>query len=328
MTATSTPPSKVLANLDSLYSQIASPLPPVQFTAAAGARYNMGAGQPDPESLPKMELIETLEGIFSGPDGNAALMYGDAAGFIGLREVLAAKLKRWEGIDATPAELLIVNGSNHGLAIVAQAFLNVGDTAICEAPTFMGGLRPLRQLQAKTHGIALDDDGMRIDLLESKLKELEDAGTPAKLVYTIPNFHNPAGVNLSLARRHRLAELADLHNFVILEDDAYGELRICRAAGVVDEGRLVGRVHSSSSRALASCFVSASSSRLRNRISNVSESGLLPWSRSSSMTSSRTISRTSVRNHAESSTARTSFIASIFSIAFRIKLSSCCGCMG
>ena len=225
MTATSTPPSKALANLDSLYSQIASPLPPVQFTGAAGARYNMGAGQPDPESLPKMELIETLEGIFSGPDGNAALMYGDAAGFIGLREILTAKLKRWEGIDTTPAELLIVNGSNHGLAIVAQAFLNVGDTAICEAPTFMGGLRPLRQLQAKTHGIALDDDGMRIDLLESKLKELEDAGTPAKLVYTIPNFHNPAGVNLSLARRHRLAELADLHNFVILEDDAYGELR-------------------------------------------------------------------------------------------------------
>ena len=234
MTATSTPPSKVLANLDSLYSQIASPLPPVQFTGAAGARYNMGAGQPDPESLPKMELIETLEGIFSGPDGNAALMYGDAAGFIGLREILAAKLKRWEGIDTTPAELLIVNGSNHGLAIVAQAFLNVGDTAICEAPTFMGGLRPLRQLQAKTHGIALDDDGMRIDLLESKLKELEDAGTPAKLVYTIPNFHNPAGVNLSLARRHRLAELADLHNFVILEDDVAAFLELI----ALDEVRL------------------------------------------------------------------------------------------
>ena len=214
-----------LANLDSLYSQIAAPLPPVQFTGATGARYNMGAGQPDPASLPKMELIETLEGIFSGPEGDLALMYGDAAGFIGLREVLAAKLKRWEGIETNPKELLIVNGSNHGLATVAQAFLNVGDTAICEAPTFMGGLRPLRQLQAKVHGIPLDDDGMRIDLLEAKLKELVDAGTPAKLVYTIPNFHNPAGVNLSLSRRHRLAELADLFNFVILEDDAYGELR-------------------------------------------------------------------------------------------------------
>ncbi len=222
MTAT---PSRALANLDGLFSKLASPLPPVQFTGATGARYNMGAGQPDPDSLPKMELIETLEGIFSGPEGNAALMYGDAAGFLGLREVLAAKLKRWEGIDVPASELLIVNGSNHGLAIVAQAFLNVGDTAICEAPTFMGGLRPLRQLQARTHGIPLDEDGMRIDLLEAKLVELRAAGTPAKLVYTIPNFHNPAGVNLSLARRRRLAELADIHDFVILEDDAYGELR-------------------------------------------------------------------------------------------------------
>ncbi|NBT20451.1 MAG: hypothetical protein EBT00_17020, partial [Proteobacteria bacterium] len=131
MTTPSTPAgTPALANLDSLYSQIAAPLPPVQFTGATGARYNMGAGQPDPASLPKMELIETLEGIFSGPEGDLALMYGDAAGFIGLREVLAAKLKRWEGIETNPRELLIVNGSNHGLATVAQAFLNVGDTAI------------------------------------------------------------------------------------------------------------------------------------------------------------------------------------------------------
>lgn len=103
MTTPSTPAgTPALANLDSLYSQIAAPLPPVQFTGATGARYNMGAGQPDPASLPKMELIETLEGIFSGPEGDLALMYGDAAGFIGLREVLARNSSGGKALRPTP----------------------------------------------------------------------------------------------------------------------------------------------------------------------------------------------------------------------------------
>jgi 2-aminoadipate transaminase len=89
----------------------------------------------------------------------------------------------------------------------------------------MGGLRPLRQLQARVEMVPLDTTGLQVDLLEGKLRQLRDAGTPAKLLYTIPNFHNPAGVDLSLERRHRVVELAEAYNFVILEDDAYGELR-------------------------------------------------------------------------------------------------------
>jgi 2-aminoadipate transaminase len=89
----------------------------------------------------------------------------------------------------------------------------------------MGGLRPLRQIQARVEMVPLDAHGLQVDALEVKLRSLRDAGTPAKLLYTIPTFHNPAGVTLSLERRRRIVELAGEFNFVVLEDDAYGELR-------------------------------------------------------------------------------------------------------
>ena len=214
-----------LAEIDSLFSRISAPLPPIQFTGTVGARYNMGGGQPDPASLPREELADLAGELLASEDGAAALSYGDAAGFVGLRETLAEKLRRWEGIEVTPDEILITNGSNHGLAVTAQLFINPGDVAIVEAPTFMGGLRPFRQLKAQIEMVPLDGDGLDVDALARLLLRLKDAGTPAKLLYTIPNFHNPAGVNLALPRRRRLAELADEFNFVILEDDAYGELR-------------------------------------------------------------------------------------------------------
>ncbi|MGI8422884.1 MAG: PLP-dependent aminotransferase family protein [Chloroflexota bacterium] len=213
-----------LSEIESLYSHIAAPLAPIQFTGTAGARYNMGGGQPDPTSLPREELVDLAGELLASEEGAAALSYGDAAGFLGLRETLVDKLRRWEGIEATPDEILITNGSNHGLAASAMLFINPGDVAIVEAPTFMGGLRPFRQLQAKIEMVPLDADGMDVVALERTLTRLRDAGSPAKLLYTIPNFHNPAGVNLSLERRHRVAALADTFNFVILEDDAYGEL--------------------------------------------------------------------------------------------------------
>jgi 2-aminoadipate transaminase len=219
------PAGDALAQLESLYSRIAALHPPVQFTGTATARYNMGGGQPDPLSLPREELADLAGELLVSEEGAAALSYGDASGYLGLRETLVDKLRRWEGIEATPDELLITNGSNHGLAVVSQLFINPGDVAIVEAPTFMGGLRPLRQLKAQVEMVPMDDDGLIPEKLEALLRHLEDAGMPAKLLYTIPTFHNPAGVNMSLERRKRVAELADEYNFVILEDDAYGELR-------------------------------------------------------------------------------------------------------
>jgi 2-aminoadipate transaminase len=214
-----------LGAIEPLFSRVSPALPPVQFTGTAGARYNMGGGQPDPASLPRRVLTDLVADLLASDEGQAALMYGDASGYIGLRQAVADKLRRWEHLEVEPDELLIVNGSNHGLALTVQAFVNPGEVAIVEAPTFMGGLRPMRQLSVKVEMVPLDEHGLQTDLLERKLRDLRGAGTPAKLIYTIPNFHNPAGVDLSLERRRRLVDLAESFNCVILEDDAYGELR-------------------------------------------------------------------------------------------------------
>jgi 2-aminoadipate transaminase len=214
-----------VAAIEPLFSRVSAPLPPIQFTGTAGARYNMGGGQPDPSSLPRQQLADIVSRLLLSDDGPAALMYGEASGFRGLREALSQKLRRCERIAVSPDEVLIVNGSNHGLALVVQAFVNPGEVAVVEAPSFMGGLRPLRQHRARIEMVPIDEDGLRVDLFEDRLRSLAAAGTPAKLLYTIPNFHNPAGVTLSYDRRQWLADLADRHNFVILEDDAYGELR-------------------------------------------------------------------------------------------------------
>ena len=227
MTAVVEPPKTgdALSEIESLYSRIAAPLTPIQFTGTVSARYNMGGGQPDPASLPREELADLASELLASEEGAAALSYGEAGGYAGLRQTIADKLKRWEGIDASPDEIIITNGSNHGLAAAVMLFINPGDVAIVEAPTFMGGLRPFRQVQATIESVPLDEDGLDVEALASTLDRLHRAGTPAKLLYTIPNFHNPAGVNLSVERRRRVAELADEFNFVILEDDAYGELR-------------------------------------------------------------------------------------------------------
>src|SRR5688572_25886175 len=116
-----------LSEIESLFSRIAAPLTPVQFTGTVGARYNMGAGQPDPASLPREELADLAGELLASEAGSAALSYGDAGGYSGLRETIAEKLRRWEGIDTSPDEILITNGSNHGLAASVMLFINPGD---------------------------------------------------------------------------------------------------------------------------------------------------------------------------------------------------------
>ncbi|HEX2516428.1 MAG TPA: PLP-dependent aminotransferase family protein [Chloroflexota bacterium] len=233
-----------LKAIEPLFSRVTPPLPPVQFTGSTGVSYNMAGGQPDPTSLPRQVLTEIVARLLASDEGQGALMYGDASGYLGLREAIADKLRRWEHLEVAPDELLIVNGSNHGLALTVQAFVNPGEVAVVEAPTFMGGLRPMRQLGVQVEMVPLDEQGIQTDALEAKLQSLQGAGTPAKLLYTIPNFHNPAGVELSLERRKRVVDLAERYNCVILEDDAYGELRFSGDPlpplyGLAPKGRVV-----------------------------------------------------------------------------------------
>jgi 2-aminoadipate transaminase len=103
--------------------------------------------------------------------------------------------------------------------------IDPGDTVLVEAPSYLGALQAFSLRNPRYETVEMDADGLRIDLLEAKLSELKQEGRHPKFLYTVPTFQNPSGVTLSLERRKALVTLAELENFLIIEDDPYGRLR-------------------------------------------------------------------------------------------------------
>ena len=197
----------------------AAPTRPVQ-----SALYDFGGGFPDPASFPYDGLVEATATMMK-VEGAEALTYGEHQGYRGLRELVCHKYELFEGLKITPENLIISNGSGHGLSLAFSAFLDVGDPMLSEAPTFSGTLATLRRHGPQVLDVPVDAEGMVTDVARAQLKRLRGEGRRCKLIYTIVNFQNPAGPTLSLRRRHALIELAQEYDTLILEDDAYGELR-------------------------------------------------------------------------------------------------------
>jgi 2-aminoadipate transaminase len=186
--------------------------------------YRFGAGNPDPGSFPYAGLAQATADVME-MDGANALSYGNVFGHQELREWVCHKHKVFENLDITPENVLITNGSGDAIGLVIQTFVDEGDVVITEAPTFSATLQTFRRNGATLYGVELDDEGLRTDQLAAKLESLAKAGMPCKMIYTIDNFQNPGGPTLSLKRRQELLALAKQYNAIVLEDDAYGELR-------------------------------------------------------------------------------------------------------
>jgi 2-aminoadipate transaminase len=153
-----------------------------------------------------------------------ALQYGPTEGLDGvkecIREVMAAEDMRVDGDD-----LLVTTGGQQVIDLVCKTLIDPGDVVIAEAPTYPGAVPTFCSYQADVVQIEMDDDGMRIDVLESELERLDREGRRPKFIYTVPTFQNPAGVTLSLERRKRLVEIARERELLVLEDNPYGLLR-------------------------------------------------------------------------------------------------------
>src|SRR5205814_8513852 len=119
----------------------------------------------------------------------------------------------------------VANGSGQALALAFGAFIDPGDVIIAEAPTFSGSLNTLRRHGPEILDVPVDAEGIVTDAVRERLEGLRRAGRRCKLIYTIVNFQNPSGPSQSLRRRHELIALAQEYDTLILEDDAYGELR-------------------------------------------------------------------------------------------------------
>jgi 2-aminoadipate transaminase len=178
-----------------------------------------GGGQPAVESYP----LEALERAYSRAirqGGPSALPYGSTQGLPALRQVIAQRLAK-RGIVADPENILILTGSIQGLHLVGLVTLDLGDTIVAEAPTFMGALAAWEQQQPRYLTIPVDEHGMLVEALAESLRK--DGQTHPSFAYLLPTFQNPSGVSMTLERRKRLLEIAREFDLLIVEDDPYGE---------------------------------------------------------------------------------------------------------
>jgi len=186
--------------------------------------YEFGGGFPDPASFPYDGMVEATARMMKA-EGAAAMTYGEPQGYLGLRELVCQKYEMFESMKTEPENIVVANGSGHALALAFSAFVDPGDPIIAEAPTFSGSLNTIRRHGPRVLDVPVDDEGIVTDAVRERLLSLRKAGQRCKLIYTIVNFQNPAGPSQSLRRRHELIELAHEFDTLILEDDAYGELR-------------------------------------------------------------------------------------------------------
>ena len=183
---------------------------------------SFAGGLPSPEAFPVDELVEITRDVLKR-DGKVALQYGPTEGIREFREVLASRCAK-EGMDVTSENVVITTGSQQGLDMIGRVFLDPGDTIIVELPTYLGAINAFRAYEVKFEGIPLDEDGMKIDLLEEKIEELKKKGITPKFIYVVPTFQNPAGVVMSESRRRKLIDIANEHDLIVIEDDPYGKL--------------------------------------------------------------------------------------------------------
>ena len=180
---------------------------------------SFAGGYPDATLFPREALAEVYRQAIA-EEGQSSLQYTVSNGPEKLREQVAGRLVE-QGIQCSADDVLMLQGSQQGLDLVAKLLVNPGDVVITESPTFLGAPIAFDPCEPRYRSVAMDDDGMDMDQLEEVLKSEPNI----KFIYTIPDFQNPTGLCLSLPRRRRLIELANQYNCVVLEDTAYREVR-------------------------------------------------------------------------------------------------------
>jgi 2-aminoadipate transaminase len=180
---------------------------------------SFAGGFPDPATFPGEVLAEILRELIHSGDASA-MQYSATEGLPGTRRFIRERLSHLEGREPTDAELLVTSGAIEALELIGKRFLDPGDLVVVEAPTYLGAIMAFRGFESSVQGVAMDDEGLRVDELQGLL----ESGSRPKLLYTIPDHQNPAGVSLSQARREMLVELAREHRVLVVEDVAYREL--------------------------------------------------------------------------------------------------------
>ncbi len=178
---------------------------------------SFATGIASPETGP-INVLEGMEREIAGKRNYKALLHTPTEGFTSLREAICTLMQK-RGVYCQPDEVMLLSGSQQGIDLTARTILDPGDIVVVEEPTFFQAVQTFKTIGARVMGVPIDENGMRLDILEQLLNRYRP-----KLIYTVPTFQNPSGTEMELDRRKRLVELAYKYRVIILEDDAYGDL--------------------------------------------------------------------------------------------------------
>jgi 2-aminoadipate transaminase len=194
-------------------------------TAGSRNLITLAGGVPAAELYPTERFREAFARVLrDGP--RDFLQYGSTEGHPALRELIASRLS-WCDMRVSPDRILVTNGSQQGIDLAARLLLEPGSHIVVDDPSYVGAIENFQQYQAKFTVVPSDDEGLRPDVLEHVLRVDRASGGPnrIRMLYIVPNFANPSGTTMSLARRQQIVDLSHRFGLPIVEDDAYGELR-------------------------------------------------------------------------------------------------------
>lgn len=183
---------------------------------------SLAGGMPYLQSLPLADLAGTAAKLIA-EEGTVALQYGSGQGIETLREQIC-QVMALEGINADPDDIVVTVGSQMALDLVTRIFCDPGDVILVEAPSYVGALSVFSSYQTAVRHVQMDADGLIPESVRQAIAECRAAGQRVKMLYTIPNYHNPAGVTLSTQRRAEIAEICREAGIPVLEDNPYGLL--------------------------------------------------------------------------------------------------------
>ncbi len=183
---------------------------------------SLAGGMPNISGLP-LDVVGDAIGELVAEHGTVAMQYGSGQGDPVLREQIC-DVMRLEGIDAHPDDGVVPVGSQQAVDLVTRIFCDPGDVVICEAPSYVGALGVFRAYECDVVHVEMDEHGLVPEALRQALETCRAAGRRIKFVYTIPNYHNPAGVTLSAERRTEILEICRAYDVLVLEDNPYGLL--------------------------------------------------------------------------------------------------------
>jgi 2-aminoadipate transaminase len=183
---------------------------------------SLAGGTPYVAALPLRD-VGAMIGELVATQGAQALQYCTAQGDAGLRERIC-EIMALESVQAHPDDVVVTVGSQQALDLLTRIFIDPGDVILAEAPSYVGALGAFAAYQADVVHVPMDDDGLIPAALSAALARLAAAGRRAKFLYTVPNFHNPAGVTLAASRRQEILAICQRAGLLVIEDNPYGLL--------------------------------------------------------------------------------------------------------